>query len=168
MLRRHCNMYKNPMLVFLLNFCRENIHTVNKLSNIPNGIQLYFRSLKHENINPKRFIPTIDIYPLICHLLDLKCEKRDGSFRRMKTFLNKAYSQIYYMKNLCVPIIRFIFTYIPHRKGYFRSPKDNKKPRSHYNYLINCKKLELINIERGTVIYFRSPLATKGFNKENR
>ena len=73
------------------------------------GIFLVYGSDLKKNYQTTNYIENIDVYPLICHLLNLICQKRDGSLERVAIFLNKAESLNFSMKIFIYLVIIFLF-----------------------------------------------------------
>ena len=52
-------------------------------------------SLLRKNFKSSRHVDQVDIYPLMCHLLDIECKPNNGSFNRIKHFLFSSKSLEY-------------------------------------------------------------------------
>ena len=60
------------------------------------GIFLARGAMFKRNFSSESFIENVDIYPLLCNILAIECDKRNGTFDRVKRFLKYEHRMLAY------------------------------------------------------------------------
>jgi predicted AlkP superfamily pyrophosphatase or phosphodiesterase len=77
----------------MLNQSEKATHGYDKLLPNMRGVFLARGPMIKKKFYLRHGIENIDIYPLICHILSMKCERRNGSFERIRAFLKNDSSK---------------------------------------------------------------------------
>ena len=92
--------------------CEKASHGFNQLYEEMRGVLMVRGALFKQGFSLNYGVENIDVYPLMCHLLAIRCEQRNGSFERVSLLLNKASSLLFYFNAHLSTAVAFLSLFL--------------------------------------------------------